>query len=83
MITFDTSSVVALTNERDLHHEASREALSAEAGAGLVRRHADLRLGFSDAAVIACAEERGRRVLTLDRRHFEVVAREGTIEVLP
>lgn len=49
----------------------------------LVRRDADLPLGFVDAAVIACAERRGGRVLTLDRRHFGVVAREGTITVLP
>ena len=49
----------------------------------LVRRYADLRLGLVDAAVIACAERRGGSVLTLDRRHFDVVAREGTIVVLP
>ena len=49
----------------------------------LVRRYADLRLGLVDVAVIACAERRGCPVLTLDRRHFDVVAREGTIEVLP
>lgn len=49
----------------------------------LVRRYADLPLGLVDAAVIACAERRGGRVLTLDRRHFDVVAREGTIEILP
>ena len=49
----------------------------------LVRRYADLRLGFVDAAVIACAERNGGRVLTLDRRHFGVVAREGTLTILP
>lgn len=49
----------------------------------LVRRYADLPLGFADAAVIACAERRAGRVLTLDRRHFGVVAREGTISLLP
>jgi uncharacterized protein len=49
----------------------------------LVSRYADLRLGFTDAAVIACAERHGGRVLTLDRRHFAVVAREGTITLLP
>lgn len=49
----------------------------------LVRRYADLRLGFADAAVIACAERNGGRVLTFDRRHFGVVAREGTITPLP
>lgn len=49
----------------------------------LVRRYADLPLGFVDAAVIACAERRGGLVLSLDRRDFDVVAREGTITVLP
>jgi uncharacterized protein len=49
----------------------------------LVQRYADLRLGLVDAAVIACAERRGAPVLTLDRRHFDVVAREGTMVVLP
>lgn len=51
---------------------------------GLIRRYADLHLGFADAAVIACAERHGGRVLTLDRRDFDVVARgEGTITVVP
>lgn len=49
----------------------------------LVRRYADLPLGFADAAVIACAERHGGRVLTLDTRDFGVVAREGTITPLP
>ena len=49
----------------------------------LVRRYGDLPLGLVDAAVIACAERRGSPVLTLDRRHFNVVAREGTIEIFP
>lgn len=49
----------------------------------LVARYADLPLGFADAAVLACAERNGGRVLTLDRRDFEVVAQEGTITVLP
>jgi len=49
----------------------------------LVQRYADLRLGFADAAVVACAERMGGRVLTLDRRDFDVVAGEGRISVLP
>lgn len=49
----------------------------------LVIRYEDLRLGFADAAVIACAEDHGGRVLTLDRRDFDVVAGEDKIEVLP
>lgn len=49
----------------------------------LVRRYADLPLGIADAAVIACAERNGGRVLTLDLRDFAVVAQEGKIQVLP
>lgn len=49
----------------------------------LVTRYADLPLGYADAAVIACAEANGGLVLTLDRRDFGVVAREGTIALLP
>ena len=49
----------------------------------LIARYADLPLGFADAAVIACAERSGGRVLTLDLRDFGVVARAGTISVLP
>ena len=49
----------------------------------LLRRYADLHLGFTDAAVIACAERNGGKVLTFDRRDFDVVAREGRITVIP
>jgi uncharacterized protein len=49
----------------------------------LVTRYADLPLGFSDAAVIACAERSGGLVLTFDARDFGVVAREGTIQPTP
>lgn len=49
----------------------------------LAGRYADLPLGFADAAVAACAERSGRRVLTLDRRDFDVVGRELELEVLP
>lgn len=50
----------------------------------LIRRYADLPLGFSDAAIAVCAERHGGRVLTLDRRHFDVLARgEKTLAVLP
>ncbi len=49
----------------------------------LARRYADLPLGFADAAMIACAKRHGGRVLTLDLRHFGVVAREGGLIVLP
>jgi uncharacterized protein len=49
----------------------------------LVTRYADLPLGLVDAAVIACAERTGGRVLTLDLRHCGCVAREGTLTILP
>jgi len=49
----------------------------------LVERYADLPLGLADATVIACAERHGGRVATLDHRHFGVVAREGTIQIVP
>jgi predicted nucleic acid-binding protein len=49
----------------------------------LVAKYADLPLGFADAAVIACAERSGGRVVTLDTRDFGVVAREGTLSLLP
>jgi predicted nucleic acid-binding protein len=50
----------------------------------LTRRYQDLPLGFADAAVVVCAERHGGVVLTLDRRHFDVVARgEHTLTVLP
>ena len=49
----------------------------------LVSRYDDLPLGFADASVISCAERNGGRVLTLDRRHFGVVAAEGRISLLP
>lgn len=49
----------------------------------LVTRYASRPLGFADASVIACAERSGGRVLTLDRRDFGVVAREGTITMEP
>jgi predicted nucleic acid-binding protein len=49
----------------------------------LVTRYADLPLGFADASVVACAERSGGRVLTLDVRDFGVVARAGTLQILP
>ncbi len=49
----------------------------------LVSRYRDLPLGAGDASVIACAERSGGLVLTLDRRDFTVVAREGRITPLP
>ncbi|MGH7903238.1 MAG: type II toxin-antitoxin system VapC family toxin [Candidatus Dormibacteraceae bacterium] len=48
----------------------------------LVGRYADLPLGAADAGVVACAERTGTPILTLDR-DFGVVAREGSITILP
>lgn len=49
----------------------------------LVKRYADLSLGFADAAVVACAERHGGRVLTFDRRDFTILARDAAITVVP
>jgi predicted nucleic acid-binding protein len=49
----------------------------------LVKRYGDLPLGFADASVISCAERNGGKVLTLDLRHFGVVAGEGNIVLFP
>jgi predicted nucleic acid-binding protein len=49
----------------------------------LTQRYHDLPLGYTDAAVITCAERNGGRVATLDLRHFGVVAAEGTIQIVP
>jgi predicted nucleic acid-binding protein len=49
----------------------------------LMTRYADLPLGFTDAAVITCAERNGGRVLTFDRRDFDVVGRDVPITVVP
>jgi predicted nucleic acid-binding protein len=48
----------------------------------LIERYADFPLGLADAAVIACAERNGGRVVTLDFRHFGAVAKEGTIQIV-
>ena len=49
----------------------------------LVARYSDLPLAFADAAVIACAERRGAKVLTLDRRDFDVVAGDVPLDIVP
>ncbi len=51
---------------------------------GLLTRYADLRLGLVDAAVMALAERvRAEAIVTLDLRHFGVVALEGEPALLP
>jgi predicted nucleic acid-binding protein len=49
----------------------------------LMGRSGDPRLGFADAAVVACAERSGGRILTFDRLPFEALARELPITLLP
>jgi predicted nucleic acid-binding protein len=49
----------------------------------LARKYSGLPLGFADAAVAACAEVNGKRVLTLDSRDFSVIAKESGLTVLP
>ncbi len=48
---------------------------------GLIDRYANLRLGFADAAVVACAERNGGLILTFDLRHFSVIAGEGKMRI--
>ncbi len=77
-----TNALLAFIGDLDagytVHHSSQAWARVAQ----LVRRYADLSLGFSDAAVVECAERHGGRVMTLDS-HFAIVAREGRIAVLP
>lgn len=49
----------------------------------LMRKYANLPLGFADAAVIALAESGSRRVATTDRRHFTIVRTQRPLELLP
>ncbi len=49
----------------------------------LMGRYGDLRLGYPDASVIACAERNGGRVLSFDRRDLTVVARDVPISLVP
>jgi predicted nucleic acid-binding protein len=49
----------------------------------LTGRYADLPLGLADAAVVACAERSGGRVMTLDRRDLDVVAGEVALTLVP
>ena len=49
----------------------------------LVERYADMSLGYADAVVIVYAERSGLRLISLDRRHLNVVNREIPFELLP
>jgi predicted nucleic acid-binding protein len=49
----------------------------------LASKYHNLPLGFTDAAVAACAEANGKRVLTLDTRDFSVIRKETGLTILP
>ena len=77
-----TNALPAFVGDLDagyaVHHSQGGWARIAQ----LIKRYAGLPRGFSDAAVVECAERHGGRVLTLDG-HFAIVAREGRIAVVP
>ena len=49
----------------------------------LMARYAALPLGYADAAVVACAERNGGRVLTFDPHPFDTLARDVPISLVP
>lgn len=49
----------------------------------LMARFTDPALGFTGAAVVACAERNGGDVLTFDRRVLDAVAREVPVSLVP
>jgi hypothetical protein len=49
----------------------------------LMGRFTEPPLGFTDAAVVACAERNGGHVLTFDRASLEPVAREVPVSLVP
>ena len=49
----------------------------------LLERYRHLTFGFSDAAVVACAERNGGSILTFDRGDLEIVSRDVPIALLP
>ena len=49
----------------------------------LMNRYAELPLGFTDAAVVACAERNGGTVLTFDRNGLETISRDVPITLIP
>jgi predicted nucleic acid-binding protein len=49
----------------------------------LAERYDNLPLGYSDAAVVCCAVRTTQRIVSLDRRDFQVVQRELGLALLP
>lgn len=63
---------------RGAYQLAPFSATDVAAAGAVIRRYADLRLGLADASIAVLAERYGcRDVLTLDQRHFRVVAGPG------
>ncbi len=57
-----------------------------QTAAAVVRRYADQEIGVTDASLVVLAERyRTRRVLTLDRRHFDALRplQQGRFQLLP
>jgi uncharacterized protein len=85
VLIVDTGPLVATADRADKDHEACRQLLESDEGPlvttadwqriqDLVSTYADLRLGGTDALVVALAERHGAvRIATLNRRHFAVV----------
>lgn len=50
----------------------------------IAARYRDLEVGLTDASLVVLAQDRGiRDVLTLDERHFRVLAKETPLRLLP
>ena len=77
-----TNALLAFIGDLDKGYAVHHSSQEWTRVADLVRRYADLPLGFADAAVVTCAEQHGGQVMTLDG-HFAIIAREGRIAVLP
>jgi predicted nucleic acid-binding protein len=63
---------------RSVYQLAPFDAADVAAARAVIEHYADLRLGLADASLVVLAERLGcRDVLTLDQRHFRVVAGPG------
>ncbi len=57
-----------------VYHLAEFSRADVAQAAGVVERHADLRIGIADASIVVLAAKYGTtRVLTLDERHFRAM----------